>query len=171
MKCKATSKQSGRQCRNECSDGFEVCWIHGGSSPVGMESASFKHGRYSKHLPRQIASKLAMDDDPLDLLPELNVQRGLFTEYISRFHEGVTLSAGDIQMLMQWASDITKTVERIVKIRNETALTKAEITYLAARVSDVVSKYITDETQQAAFIRDLFSGFVPAGTGELNAEN
>ena len=73
------------------------CRIHGGKSLKGTDSPHFKHGRYTRHLPDKIREKLiASDDDPLDLLPELDVQRALFADYLSRFQAGMTLTAGDV---------------------------------------------------------------------------
>jgi len=57
MKCKAKSKQSGTQCKRYASIGREVCRIHGGATPKGIESKSFKHGRNSKYLPDKLATR------------------------------------------------------------------------------------------------------------------
>lgn len=161
MECGA-KKRDGTPCRAPAMENGR-CRIHGGKSLKGVESPTFKHGRYSKHLPQAIRDKLlTADDDPLDLLPELDVQRALFADYLSRFEAGMRLSAGDINMLMQWATDIGKQVERITKQRNETALTSAEIAFLAARVADVISRHIHDPEQQQAFLADIFAA-LPAG--------
>lgn len=142
------------------------CYHHGGETPAGAESPHFKHGRYADYTSEKVKSKLARaddGDDPMDLLPELDLQRALFAEYLSRFQDGTTmLTAGDLNMLMQFVTDIGRMVERITKMRNETALTHAEVKYLAARISDVVRKHIYDPAQQQAFIYDLFAE-LPAG--------
>ena len=39
--------------------GSSKCRMHGGSSLAGIASPSFKHGRYSKHLPERLASRYA----------------------------------------------------------------------------------------------------------------
>lgn len=134
------------------------CRVHGGASLAGAESPTFKHGRYSQYLPQAIAAKVASFDneDPLNLLPELNVQRALFAEYMSRFQAGYTLTGDDISLMMSWTTEITRTGERINKMRNETALTAAEVKFLAARIADVVAKYIPDAETQQRFIRDVF---------------
>ncbi len=53
-KCKAKSKQSGERCKRRPSIGREVCVMHGGGSPRGAASPNFKHGRYSKELPKDL---------------------------------------------------------------------------------------------------------------------
>ncbi len=57
--CKAKSKRSGLKCRRYVCTGFEVCQVHGGKSPVGMASASFKTGRHSKYLPQRLMARYA----------------------------------------------------------------------------------------------------------------
>jgi len=39
--------------------GKAVCYMHGGNSPAGIASPSFKHGRYSKVLPVRLAERYA----------------------------------------------------------------------------------------------------------------
>ena len=150
------------------------CRMHGGCSLAGVDSPRFTHGRYSRY-GKVLAERFRehvddSDNDPLDILPELEVQRALFADYLRRFNgESITLSAGDISVLMQWSADITRTVERVVKMKNETALTKAEVTFLAARIADIVSEFIPDADRQQAFIHKLFSGFSAADSTALES--
>lgn len=157
--CKATSKRTGQRCKLPAADGYAVCRFHGGATPRGADSPHFRHGRYSRYLNQSLQHKLAAVDDenPLDLLPELSVQRTLFADYISRFSEGMRLSAADIQFLMGWAAEIGRTVERIVKMRNDTALTAAEVSLIAMRIPEVVVKYLDEPDTQRRFIADLFA--------------
>lgn len=65
MQCKAKSKRSGQQCRRKAMIGKEVCMIHGGKSPRGMESPHFKTGRYSNDAPARLNARyLAGLEDP-----------------------------------------------------------------------------------------------------------
>ncbi len=147
------------------------CKYHGGMTPRGGDSPHFVHGRYSRYVTGQIKEKIELfeDKDPLDILPELNLQRVLFSEYLSRFNDSILPSVGDIQSMFLWLSDIGRMVERIVKMRNDTALTAAEVTFLAVRITDVVRKYIADPDVQSAFINEIFAGIqtadAPAITG------
>lgn len=161
--CTAKSKQSGQRCKRSATSGSTKCSIHGAKTPRGADSPNLKHGRYSPYLKQSLQDKLTnvQDDNPLDFLPELEVQRALFAEYISRFAEGMQLSAYDIDYLFGWSAEIGKSVERIVKMRNETAMTNAEVQFLAVRVVELVGKYIVNSDQQQAFISELFAG-VPA---------
>ncbi len=55
--CTAQSKRSGVRCRRHAMKGRTVCANHGGKSLVGVDSPTFKHGRYSKHLPDQLVAR------------------------------------------------------------------------------------------------------------------
>src|SRR5215216_7597664 len=73
MQCKAKSKRSGEQCKKDAVRGREVCHIHGGKSLVGINSPTFKHGRFSKSVPARLSesyhemladpNKLALDNE------------------------------------------------------------------------------------------------------------
>lgn len=152
--CKAKSKQSGERCKKDAVPGFDVCHIHGGKST----GRPIVHGRYSKHLRERLQSKAAafVDGDALDIFDELALQRALFVEYAERFEHGTKMSLMDIQALMSMLNDIMRSAERIQKMRNETALTGAEVALLQARAVDVAIKYFDDPNKRRQFIKDLF---------------
>ncbi len=172
MQCGAKTR-SGKPCKSKPMENGR-CRMHGGLQPKGEASPNFVHGRYSKYMRQSLQEKMVTveDDNPLDLLPELNVQRALLAEYIGRFQAGVALGMGDIDALVSWSSDIGKMVERIVKMRNETALTAAEVALIAARIPEVVMKYLDDPDKQQRFISDLFAVVgqsAPTGQRQLAA--
>lgn len=162
MQCAAKSKQSGQQCKNKAVDGKKVCRFHGGLSP----GAPIKHGRYSKYAPEKLRDKIEAfkEDDPLSLIDELATQRALMADYLERLQllPG-SIPADDIYRLMSWMNDIGAMVDRMVKIRNSTALTAAEVAYLVARIPEVIAKYIDDPNKQQAFVADLFGGIRASG--------
>ncbi len=53
-RCKAQSKRSGARCKRYASTGREVCRMHGGATPRGIDSPHIKSGRYSKELPADL---------------------------------------------------------------------------------------------------------------------
>jgi hypothetical protein len=55
--CTAHSQQSGERCEKDAVAGFTVCEMHGGKTPVGADSPHFKHGRWSKHLPKRMVER------------------------------------------------------------------------------------------------------------------
>lgn len=166
--CTATSKQSGERCKRAAADGSSKCYIHGGKTPRGADSPNLKHGRYSAYLKDSLKSKL--DDvqagDPLDLLPELEVQRVLLSDYLSRFQVGGNPTNFDIDFMVKWSAEIGRTVERMVKMKNETALTQAEVQFLAARIVELIGKYVVDPDKQRAFVTELLASVPALSTGQ-----
>jgi len=55
--CTAKSKTTGERCAQPAAHGFSVCVYHGGKTPAGIASATFKHGLYSKQLPTRLAAR------------------------------------------------------------------------------------------------------------------
>ncbi len=65
--CTAKSKRTGERCRAQAVTGRNVCYHHGGKSPVGMAQPAFRTGRYSKYLPTRVLDhyQQALQDDEL----------------------------------------------------------------------------------------------------------
>lgn len=89
--CQAWNKNQGRQCENSPMDGKRVCWVHGGASPSGIASPSFRTGRYSKHLPVRFAASYenAMRDENLvSLRAEISLIDARTEELLSKIDAG-----------------------------------------------------------------------------------
>lgn len=67
MQCTAKSKRTHEQCRDQAMKGREVCYHHGGKTPIGPGSPHFRTGSFSKFLP----SRMAADFDAAMGDPEL----------------------------------------------------------------------------------------------------
>jgi len=135
------------------------CYLHGGMTPRGPDSPHFRHGRRSRYaiaLRESLRDKLdtLAEHDPFDVIDELQLQRALLLDFVDG-KDGLT--AADRELLMRWAEQISKTAERMTRMRNETAMTAAELKLIAARLADVVARHIADPEQQAAFLADLFA--------------
>jgi len=65
--CSALSKRSGERCKKHAPKGHVVCSMHGGKSPRGVDSPSFKTGRHSRYLPDRLTEKYceALADEEL----------------------------------------------------------------------------------------------------------
>lgn len=162
--CGAMSR-NGEPCQHPA--GFRTqhpgegrCYLHGGMSPRGADSPSFKHGnrsRYTAVLKTQLAEKLDLleNHDPVDIVDELQLQRALLLDFIA---DKDTFSSSDRELLMRWAEQISRTAERLVRMRNDTAMTAAELKLIAARLADTVARYMPDdEDRQRAFLAELLS--------------
>jgi hypothetical protein len=147
------------------------CRIHGGASLKSVDHPNYKHGMYDKYAPSKIKDKLDdfLEADPLDLTNELALTRALLAEFLSRFVEGTNLDAISISILSDLIDRVSKTVAIIAKLKNDSALTAAEVHYLQVRAVDVALKYFPgDKQKQAQFIADLFG--VNPGSGDGRPE-
>lgn len=139
------------------------CKYHGGSVPSGPDLPYFKHGRYAEAFKGKLRRKFietVQDDNPLDLLPELAVQRTLLQDFISRFDEGIPISGSNAKYLSALANDVVNTATKIISSRNQTALTVAEVKYLQIGITALLDEFIPDPDQRRAFITRLL-GIIP----------
>jgi hypothetical protein len=68
--------------------------MHGGSSLVGVASPTFKHGRYSRHLPSRLAERYAealADPQLLELRDEIALAGTRQTELLDQLDTGLSL--------------------------------------------------------------------------------
>lgn len=115
------------------------------------------HGRYSFKHAASLQSKVQeyLDDpEPGNLLHELALMRALLQDFLDKMVDG-TVNTGARGFAFDMAESIGRTVERIAKIQNQTALTSAEVAYITARMTDLIEKYIDDPSRRAAFIEEL----------------
>lgn len=92
-------------------------------------------------------------------MSELALMRALMQDYLGRFPDGVALPSADIFRLLDMLQAISKLVERISRILNQTALTQAEIQFLQARLADIIVTYIDDPDKRIACLDQIESSF------------
>lgn len=155
--------RSGQPCKN-APMGNGRCRMHGGASLKGVESPRYETGRYSKYVPVNLQNHIADLDqfNLLDLADELQTQRALIADYMTRYRDGFPMQEQNIGTIIAWLNSIGIMVERIIKIRNETALTGAEIAHLKLRTAELVTKYIDDPVKARQFVIELFQIEQPA---------
>lgn len=160
--------RSGQPCQKPPVKGAKRCRLHGGATPRGADSPHFKTGLYSRYAPAVVRDKLAhfLDADPFDLTNELALTRALLAEFLARY-EHASLDAAGIYLMSDLLGTVRKTVDTIARIKNDTALTAAELTYVAVRLAGLLDKYIADETQREACKQELFALALP-GASERN---
>jgi hypothetical protein len=94
MKCNGKNRQ-GEPCGNEAINGASKCRFHGGASLIGVASPTFKHGRYSKHLPTRLAARYAealSDPQLLELRDEIALVGTRQTELLEQLDSGLSLA-------------------------------------------------------------------------------
>ena len=208
------------------------CKLHGGRSLRGPDSPNYIHGRYAMafrgRLRKLYESHAHADGDPLDLLPELDVQRTMLSlaiqslggtlqpdgdddareseddgevlaNYFSPNPSDTSHQAGrggdtekrgskvssavdqrarllvsieNLQVVLDYSNAVVRTVERIVSMYNQSAMTKAEVMYILAKIKEVMNEFIPEKDRQRAFIDKLARGIPGAieawGKAELS---
>jgi hypothetical protein len=143
------------------------CRLHGGGTPKGEASANFKHGRYSLVFQGKLAAKFgihALDAKPLDLLPELAIQRTMLGGFVEKVSGKRSLTAGDAKNVSDLANDVVRTAAQIAKVRNEEALTVAELKFVKQGLMMLMEKYVPDPDRRRNFIAEL-SALIPERHG------
>lgn len=152
-KCKKSAMPNGR------------CKLHGGKTPSGPDSVHFKHGRYATVFRGQLAEKFlhaTEEEAPLDLLPELAVQRAVLAQHIEKVSNKIKVEIGDLNAISRLTEDVVRTAATIAKVRNETALTIAEVKFIQVGMMRLLEKYVTDPNRRRDFIAELRT-LVPNG--------
>lgn len=110
--CSATSRSTGRRCKQPAVSGKKVCRYHGGKSLGGAASPSLKSGRYSKYMPERLLEhyREAIDNpELLELRSEISLIEARIADLLTRVDTG---EAGKL-----WA-DARKANDRILKELN-----------------------------------------------------
>lgn len=144
-------------CRLPPMEGGQRCRMHGGTSP----GRPLLHGRYSLTHRAALADKMQAflaDPHPGDLAAELALMRALLQDYLDRFAGDTALPPDDIARIFGMVDDISRLVERIARIFNQTALTQVEVQLLQVRIADLVIRYV-ESSKQLAFLDELAAAF------------
>jgi len=145
-KCKKPAMPNGR------------CKLHGGQTPSGTDSVNFKHGLYSNAFKGQLAERFAQaeaEQAPLDLLPELRIQRAMLAERIDQVSSNRNPKPDELKSITLLADAVVRTAATIAKVRNDTALTIAEVKFIQIGMIRLIEKYVPDTNRQRDFIREL----------------
>lgn len=164
MKACGAKTRGGGTCKKAPLKGKKRCKLHGGATPSGPANASYKHGRYAKVFRGELADKFLRASEetaPLDLLPELAVQRAVLAQQIDNV-SGSRMTLDELKSISFLAEDVVRTAAAIAKVRNDTALTAAEIKFIQLGMMRLIEKYVTDPNRRRNFIEEL-RGLVPGG--------
>ena len=89
--CEAKAKRTGERCKNPAVAGRAKCRLHGGKSPAGVRSATFKTGRYSRSLPARLAERYAeaqADEKLTEMRDEIALIDARLAELLGRIDTG-----------------------------------------------------------------------------------
>lgn len=166
QKCGAKTRHGGT-CQNPPVTGSKRCRMHGGKSPQGDESARYKHGRYSKYLPKRIAAKMQdfVDADPLDLTEEMSLAKAILADWVGRYDElGLPIDLTGLSAAGDMLDKVKSLALAIQKLRTDTTITPAEVMLFLSRIIEVAGKYVPEQYREAfvAECRAVFGADVSA---------
>jgi hypothetical protein len=167
--------RAGKPCKNPAGYGTEHpgegrCKFHGGNNWSPCTT-----GRYAvkarKKFKRNLGKFYAEDlHQVMDLTDELAFLRALLQERIDNLDElgDQAIQSKECDVLRALIDDISKVAVRYARIRSETALTAAEITYLQAILATLIGDYVPKD-RQAEFVGELerYLGFDAGHTPPL----
>lgn len=152
-RCRARAKHNGERCGNAAVEGKDVCWIHGGRTPV-------TNGRYSKYLGRSLAQAVEAADPGSSLHEELALQRTLLgraVQLLEEFaeHPGLELEAlGRVQRMV---AECRATAAEIARAQERTAIQPEQVEFVLAGLLRVLQRRLTaDQLREVADeLRDI----------------
>ena len=149
------------------------CWLHGGADGIGRPII---HGRYSVKHRQSLHDKMQefLDDPaPANLMHELAVERAFLQDFLSKISGNDKIDIKTTNHVFDMTEAISRLVERISRMLNQTAITQMEITFLQATITNLIVKYIDDPTKRLEFVAELRSAFgsdrQSSGTAALTA--
>jgi len=173
---KLRNSNPARYCKSTLIMQNGRCRLHGGKTPKGELSPHYKNGIYSAWLPATILEKMDTFEqrNPLDLLPELNILRGLLAVYLNTIKEKSPSEytyAGEITIISELIAKISTLVDKVVRIRNDTSITISELKLVAMKMAEVSAKYIPDEQDRSDFLKESFESLISRDTEQQYIEN
>ncbi len=89
---------------------------------------------------------------------ELAVQRAFLQNFLERLTDQ-PIDVKTTNHVFDMTEAISRLVERITRMLNQTAVTQMEITFLQATITNLIVKYIDDPDKRIDFVAELRSAF------------
>lgn len=153
-------KKPGKFCQSTKLMSNGRCRLHGGKTPSGPDSANYKHGKYADAFKGQMLARferLQKDPQPLDMLPDLNIQRTLLETYLEKISNKKTVKVSDLMNASNLAQDAVKSAAAIAQARQKQAFTLAEWKFLQKSIMLLMEKYVPDPDSRRNFIEELIA--------------
>lgn len=150
--CRAKKRGGKGHCRAPSMVGADRCRIHGGSTPRGIASPNFRHGRYSKALPTDLFKdydRERLDENITDLSDEIAVLRVRLKQLLELSDVANTAEA------WKKAREATKAMIRARKYNKEMEFDIAFDKLCEAMLEEVDYNYQKELTFQIEQIRKL----------------
>lgn len=163
-RCGAKTR-SGKPCQSWAMENGR-CRMHGGTNP----GRPIIHGRYSvKHRTRlnEKIQEFLSDPAPANLMHELAIQRAFLQDFFDKITGDEKINVKTTQHVFDMTEAISRLVERITRILNQTALTQYDIQYLQITLVELLVKYIDDPEKRSAFLAELRSAIGSGRVGSI----
>lgn len=136
------------------------CRLHGGKTPSGPDSPHFKHGQFAYAFRSRMAERftqIQQGGNPLDMVPELNVQRTMLDEYIAQATGRRKVRLTDLMNAADMAKEVVKSAATIAQTRQKQAMTLAEIKFFQKSILLLMERYVPDPNQRRNFIAEIIA--------------
>jgi len=160
-------KKPGKFCQSTRLMSNGRCRLHGGKTPSGTDSPHFKHGRYANAFKGKMLEhfeQMQKDENPLDMVPDLLVQRAMTQTYLEAVTARKNPKLSELMNASSLAQDAVKSAAIIAQTRQKQALTLAEIKFIQKGMMMLMEKYVPDPEQRRNFIADL-TALIPEPDG------
>ena len=155
-RCKAKTKQTGKRCKRSPTPGREVCRLHGGATPRGIDSPHFKHGRYSKAMPDRLIEKYetARND------PDLITMRDDIALIDARIMDQLELAEAD-PVIWEGITDLIEKRRKLCEGERrrlydlQTTMTAEQAMAMITALIAIIRSHIGDQDRRRAIVRDI----------------
>ena len=103
---------------------------------------------------QQIVERGRFDPNPMDLLPELEVERVMLALALSMLDQDDAEYSPTIKAVTGitiLAREIVNTVSKINQVRSKTSLTKGEVSWLMITLKRGIKQFVPEENREAFF--------------------
>jgi hypothetical protein len=150
--CTAKSKTTGERCKQPAVEGRKVCRFHGGLSLQGPESATWKHGKYSKVVMpetlRKHVERLAGDPDALSLRRSVDRIRAMQDELLEAVGEDGAIDSKTRRTLVELIEQERRQVESWNRILTSTTIPQAAVVALLVDLQRKLIETLDDESDR-----------------------
>ncbi len=130
------------------------CRLHGGASE-GRPITSGLHSHKTQKTLREKAEAFEAMPDGLHLFGELGMMRALLSHWLDNHDEAEKIDSKELESALSILNQTGKLVERIERVRQSTAFTRAEVQVFNARVAQTIINYITDPADRLRFVNEM----------------
>ena len=160
--CTATSKRSGNRCRKPAMRGRTVCLAHGGRTPRGIASPSFKTGKYSRSLPGHLVAdyeRTLTDPKLLSVRDDIALMDALILTTLGQLDEDATPAKDRrtwraIGQLIDRRRRLVETEVKHLVLAREVITAEQAIALVSALV-EIVKRYVPDPLDRQAIVEEI----------------